>query len=174
MIFAQAANGGGAILNFNSGFAIWVSITLIIFLAVMGKYAVPLIMNALSEREQRIKDSLESAEKALAKAEKISKDNKKALREAEVKAQKIRKEALEDAEVLRNEKIEKAKKDAAKILEDARNTIQQEKKRALTELRNEVADLAVRSATMIIHSELDEKKNKKLVDSFIDDLPKMN
>lgn len=175
LIFAEAASGGGGgILNFNSGFAIWVAITLIIFLVVMGKYAVPLIMGALSEREERIKDSLESAEKALAKAEQISKENDKALREAEVKAQKIRKEALEDAEVLRNEKIEKAKKDAAKILEDARNTIEQEKKRALTELRDEVADLAVKSASMIIHSELDEKKNKELVDSFINDLPKTN
>lgn len=175
LIFAEAASGGGGgILSFNSGFAIWVAITLIIFLAVMAKYAVPLIMGALSEREERIKDSLESAEKALAKAEQISKENDKALREAEVKAQKIRKEALEDAEVLRNEKIEKAKKDAAKILEDARNTIEQEKKRALTELRDEVAELAVLSASRIIHSELDEKKNKKLVDSFINDLPKMN
>ena len=175
LIFAEAASGGGgAILNFNSGFAVWVAITLIIFLAVMGKYAVPLIMGALSEREERIKDSLESAEKALAKAEEISNENEKALREAEVKAQKIRKEALDDAEVLRTEKIEQAKKDASKIIEDARNTIEQEKKRALSELRDEVAELAVKSASMIIHSELDEKKNKKLVDSFINDLPKMN
>lgn len=172
LVLAQA--GGGGILNFNSGFAIWVAITLIIFLAVMAKYAVPLIMAALSEREERIKDSLESAEKALAKAEQISRDNQKALREAEVRAQKIRKEALEDAEILRAEKAEKAKKDAAKILEDARNTIEQEKKRALLELRNEVAELAVKSASLIIHSELDEKKNKELVDSFINDLPKTN
>jgi F-type H+-transporting ATPase subunit b len=175
LIFAEAASGGGGgILNFNSGSAIWVAITLIIFLIVMAKYAVPLIMGALSEREERIKDSLESAEKALAKAEQISKENDKALREAEVKAQKIRKEALEDAEVLRSEKIEKAKKDAAKILEDARNTIEQEKKRALTELRDEVADLAVQAAARIIHAELDVKKNKELVDSFINDLPKTN
>lgn len=175
LIFAEAASGGGGgILNFNSGFAIWVAITLIIFLIVMAKYAVPLIMGALSEREERIKDSLESAEKALAKAEQISKDNEKSLREAEVKAQKIRKEALEDAEVLRAEKIEKAKKDAAKILEDARTTIEQEKQRALQDLRNEVAEMAVQSASVIIHSELDKKKNKELVDSFINDLPKTN
>lgn len=176
LIFAEAASsgGGGGILNFNSGFAIWVAITLILFLIVMTKYAVPVIMQALSEREDRIKESLASAEKALAKAEQISKDNEKALREAEVKAQKIRKEALEDAEVLRVEKIEKAKEDVAKILKDARNTIEQEKKRALQELRDEVADLAVKSASVILHSELDKNKNKELVDSFINDLQKNN
>ncbi|WP_340104835.1 F0F1 ATP synthase subunit B [Rhodohalobacter sp. 8-1] len=163
---------GGGILSFNTGFAIWVLISMLVFLYIMGKYAVPPILQALNEREQRIKDSLESAEKAIAKAERISEDNKKALKEAELKAQKIRKEAIEEAELLRTERIGKAKKDASKLLEDARNTIEQEKKQALSELRNEVAELAVKSASMIIEAELDQEKNKKLVDNFIGDLSK--
>jgi len=169
MMFVLAAGGGG-ILSFNSGFAIWVAITMIIFLYVMGKYAVPLIMDALSERESRIKESLESAEKALQRAEQISKDNEKALREAELKAQQIRKEAIEEAEMLRSERIEKAKEEAAQILEQARTTIEQEKKRALLELRDEVARLAVQSASMILDSEIDEKKNSKLVANTIEDI----
>lgn len=171
-LIIAVSNGGGGILSFNSGFALWVAITLILFLIVMGKYAVPLIMNSLSEREDRIKESLESAEKALARAEQISKDNEKALREAEAKAQQIRKEAIEEAEMLRTERIEKSKQEAAKILEQARITIEQEKKRALTELREEVAILAVQSASKILETELDEKKNTKLVDSFISNITK--
>jgi len=163
---------GGGILSFNTGFAIWVLISMLVFLFVMGKYAVPPILQALNDREQRIKDSLESAEKAIAKAERISEDNKKALKEAEVKAQKIRKEAIEEAEMLRAERIGKAQKDASKLLEDARKMIEQEKKQALSELRNEVAELAVKSASMIIGEELDQDKNKKLVDKFIGDLSK--
>lgn len=163
---------GGGILSFNTGFAIWVLISMLVFLYIMGKYAVPPILQALNEREQRIKDSLESAEKAIAKAERISEDNKKALKEAELKAQKIRKDAIEEAEMLRAERIEKAKKDASKLLEDARKTIEQEKKQAMSELRNEVAELAVKSASMIIEAELDQERNKKLVDNFIGDLSK--
>lgn len=166
--------GGGGLLSFNTGFGIWVAISTLVFLFLMNKYLVPPIMKALNERETRIKDSLESAEKALARAEQVSKDNEKALREAELKAQKIRKQALEDAELMRSEKIEKAKEEAEKILSNARETIEQEKKRALVELRNEVAELAVKSAGMIIQSELDQAKNKKLVDSFINDLSKQN
>ncbi|MDZ7714718.1 MAG: F0F1 ATP synthase subunit B [Balneolaceae bacterium] len=171
-LIIAAGSGGGGILNFNSGFAIWVAITLIIFLVVMAKYAVPLIMDALSEREDRIKESLESAEKALARAEQISKDNEKALREAEVKAQQIRKEAIEEAEMLRAERIEKSKKEADEILEQAKATIEQEKKRALLELRDEVARLAVKSASIILEEELDEKKNQKLVNNYIEDISK--
>lgn len=166
--------GGGGLLSFDTGFGIWVLITTVIFVYLMNKYLVPPIMNALDEREDRIKDSLESAEKALAKAEQISKDNEKALREAELKAQKIRKQALEDAEVLRAEKIEHAKAEADRLLENARKTIEQEKKQALEELRSEVAELAIESASVIIKSELDKEKNRKLVESTINDLSKRN
>ncbi len=162
--------GGGGLLSFNTGFALWILISMIIFLLVMMKYAVPPIMKSLNEREAKIKDSLESAEKALARAEEISKDNEKALREAEAKAQKIRKEALDEAELLRTERISKAKDEAAQIIEQAKNTIEQEKKQALSELREEVARLAIQSASMILDEELDEKKNSKLVDKFITDL----
>lgn len=163
---------GGGILSFETGFAIWVLISMIIFLWGMGKYAVPHIVKALDDREKRIKESLESAEQALAKAEKISQDNDKALREAEVKAQQIRKDAIEEAELLRAERIEKAKKDASKVLEDAKNAIEQEKQRALIELRNEVAELAVQAASIIIDAELDKEKNKKLVEKYISNLSK--
>ncbi|MEX0843786.1 MAG: F0F1 ATP synthase subunit B [Balneolaceae bacterium] len=164
--------GGGGLLSFNTGFAVWIAITMGIFILLMAKYAVPPIMKALEERELKIKDSLESAEKALAKAEQISKDNEKALREAEAKAQQIRKEAVEDAELIRTERINKAKEEAEHLIEQARTSIVQEKKQALMELKTEVAKLAIQSASMIIDSELDEKKNKKLVDSYLSNLSK--
>jgi len=166
--------GGGGLLSFNTGFAIWVLISTVVFLIAMQKYLVPPIMKALDERENRIKDSLESAEKAIAKAEQISKDNEKALKEAEIQAQKIRKEAIEDAELLRSEKIENSRKEADKIIQNARAAIEQEKKNAMVELRKEVSSLAIEAASMIIEAELDEKKNKKLVESFINDLNKKN
>lgn len=164
--------GGGGILSFNPGFAIWILISMIFFLWVMMKYAVPPIMKSLTEREAKIKDSLESAEQALARAEQVSKDNEKALREAEANAQQIRKKAKEEAELLREDLFAKAKDDAAHIVEQARASIEQEKKQALTELREEVAHLAIKAASIILDSELDSKKNSKLVDNFIDDLSK--
>ncbi len=164
--------GGGGLLSFNTGFAIWILISMILFILVMMKYAVPPIMKSLNEREAKIKDSLESAEQALAKAEQISKDNEKALREAEANAQQIRKKAKEEATVLRDDLIAKAKEEAAQIVEQARASIEQEKKQALTELRQEVANLAIQAAETILDSELDAKKNNKLVDNFIDDLSK--
>lgn len=170
MIYLLA--GGGGLLSFNTGFAIWVGISMIVFILLMMKFAVPPIMKALDERELKIKESLESAEKAIARAEKISKDNEKALRDAEAKAQQIRKEAVEDAEMIRTERINNAKEEAEELIEHARTSIEQEKKQAMMDLKSEVAKLAIQAASKIIDSELDVKKNNKLVDSFLSDLSK--
>lgn len=162
----------GGLLSFNTGFAIWIAISLVVFLLIMMKFAMPPIMDALEGRETKIRESLEAAEVALAKAEAISKDNEKALREAESKAHQIRKEAMEDAERIRNERVAKAKDEAEQIIEHAKADIEQEKQSALEALRKEVANLAIQSASMIIDAELDAEKNQKLVDNYINDLTK--
>ena len=162
----------GGLLSFNTGFAIWIAISLVVFLLIMMKFAMPPIMEALEGRETKIRESLEAAEVALAKAEAISKDNENALREAESKAHQIRKEAMEDAERIRNERVAKAKDEAEQIIEHAKADIEQEKQSALEALRKEVANLAIQSASMIIDAELDAEKNQKLVDNYINDLTK--
>lgn len=162
----------GGILSFDPGFAIWELITLIIFIFLLAKYAIPVLRDSLEERETRIKESLASAEKALNRAERISEENEQALRDAEMKAQEIRKEAIEEAEAIRSERIEKSKDEAEQILEQARDTINQEKERALLELRDEVARLAVEAASKILDQELDEQKNTRLVNDFINKLHK--
>lgn len=167
---ASEAGGGGSILEVNPGVVFWTIVTFIILLIVLKKFAWKPILGALEERENSIKDSLSAAEKAMSKAERISKENEAALREAEFEAQKIRKEAIEEAELLRAERIEKAKEEAEQLLEHARNTIDREKKLALLELRDEVAKLAIESASKIIDAELDPKKNSKLVNDYIKEL----
>lgn len=164
--------GGGGLLSFNTGFALWVLISLIVFLFLMMKYALPPISKALNERESRIRESLEAAEKALANAERISKDNKKVLREAEAKAQQIHREAIQEAEMIRTERISKAKEEAEQLVRNARLSIEKEKKQALVELRKEVAKLAVQSASIILKSELDEKKNAALIEDFLGEISK--
>lgn len=157
----------GALLSIDPGLFLWILLVFVLFIFLLSKYAWNPILHALQEREDNIKNSLEAAEKAMAKAEEISRENDSALREAELTAQKIRKDALQEAELLREERIEKARQEAEQLLEHARQTIEQEKKRALTELHDEVATLAIQSASRILDIELDKEKNKKLVDNFI-------
>lgn len=160
------------LLDVDPGLFVWILITFTLFILAFSKFAWKPILGALQQREQSIKESIEAAEVAIKKAEQIFKDNEVALREAEAAAQRIRKEAVEEAEVLRLDRVEKTKEETSRMLDQARATIQAEQKKALEDLRNEVADLAIKSARLILDAEIDETKNRKLVDNFIKDISK--
>lgn len=163
---------GGGFLSFNTGFALWILVTMIVFIAIMAKFAVPTIAKALDERELKIKSSLEAAEKAMARAEEVSAKNEKVLREAELNAQQIRNGAKEQAEAIRAERLDKAQSEAKQLVEDAHKAIEQQKQQALQELRSEVASLVIQATEHLLRSEIDKKKNEKLVDEFINEIHK--
>lgn len=161
-----------SLVNVDPGLFIWIVVTFVTFIFLLSKFAWKPILNALQEREKNIEDSIESAKKALEKAEQISKSNEQALRDAEAHAKKLRQDAAAEAELIRADRIEKARQEAENLIAQARVAIEKEKKQALQELRNEVAKLAIESASKILDAELDVQKNTKLVDSFINDLAK--
>jgi F-type H+-transporting ATPase subunit b len=159
-----------SLVNVDPGLFIWTAVIFFSFLLILAKFVWKPLLGSLQQREQSIRESLDAAETAMKKAEQVSKANEDALRQAEAVAHSIRKDAMDEAEKIRAERIEKAKAEAAALVDAAKTAIDQEKKRAIEELRNEVADLAILSAKKILSAELDEKKNRALVDGFIKDL----
>jgi len=159
-----------SLVNVDPGLFIWTAVIFFSFLLVLAKFVWKPLLGSLQQREQSIRESLDAAETAMKKAEQVSKANEDALRQAEAVAHSIRKDAMDEAEKIRAERIEKAKLEAAALVDAAKTAIDQEKKRAIEELRNEVADLAILSAKKILSAELDDKKNRALVNGFIKDL----
>ncbi|MEN9839650.1 MAG: hypothetical protein RL177_1129 [Bacteroidota bacterium] len=159
-----------SLVNVDPGLFIWTAVIFFSFLLILAKFVWKPLLGSLQQREQSIRESLDAAETAMKKAEQVSKANEDALRQAEAVAHSIRKDAMDEAEKIRAERIEKAKAEAAALVDAAKTAIDQEKKRAIEELRNEVADLAILSAKKILSAELDDKKNRALVDGFIKDL----
>ncbi len=159
-----------SLVNVDPGLFIWTAVIFFTFLLILAKFVWKPLLGSLQQREQSIRESLDAAETAMKKAEQVSKANEEALRQAEAIAHSIRKQAMDEAEAIRSERIEKAKAEAAALVDAAKTAIDQEKKLAIEELRNEVADLAIKAAREILRTELDETKNRKLVDSFIKDI----
>jgi len=154
------------------GIFIWTTVCFLAVWYILKKKAWGPVSTALGERETKIQDSMDRAEKALAEAKQLSADNEKARREAESQAQKIIGEAREAADKVKSEEVEKTKSAIKHMQEQARADIEQEKLNAISQLRKEVADLAIKSAEKILVENIDATKNSKLVDSFIDGLPK--
>ena len=173
MLLAAAGDGDPtpALLAVEPGLAIWTLIIFSLVLLILSRTAWPAITSALDTREDNIRESMEQAEKALAEARQVQSDNKKALREAEQEAQSILREAREAAERLREEEKGKLQAEIKQMKELAENDIAREKEGAIQALRAEVIDLTVQAAGKIIQENLDDKRQRSMVDKFISELP---
>ncbi|MDP2207919.1 MAG: F0F1 ATP synthase subunit B [Bacteroidota bacterium] len=159
-------------LDINPGLIIWTIVTFLILMFLLTKLAWKPLLSALEKREEHIRSSIDRAEKAARDAEHQAAENKKHIANAEVKASKLLKEGHELGEKLKAEIVEKAHHHARHMVESAKLEIEREKEAALLKLRSEVADLAIIAAKKIIGETLDVEKHRKVVDSYLDELPK--
>lgn len=168
----ETEEGKPSLLAVNPGLIFWTVITFIILLILLKKVAWKPILGILEERENFIKDSLDRAEKARLEAEKLLTENRDALARTEEEAQKIIAQGREFAEKLKEQIISDSRLEAKKMLEDASAEIKRKNDEAFESLKSQVALIAIQAAEKIMKENLDQDKQKHLVDRFIDDLPK--
>ena len=161
-----------SLLSPHAGLIFWTLIVFALLLFVLGKYAWKPMVSALDEREKTIEESLTRAESALKEARAMQADNEIVRRDAERQAQSILRDARNASDELRTEEVEKTRALLAHLQEQARADIEREKTQALVALRAEVASLAIGAAGKILNENLDDDRQRKLVESFLDDLPK--
>ncbi len=159
-------------LEINPGLIVWTIITFVILLVILRAKAWKPLVQALTEREEKIRAALQHAEDAQAEAQRLLDENKRQLAKAEEQSQRVIKEGREMGEKLKSEIVEKANSSSRAMIEQAKDEIRREKEAALTQLRTEVADLAIGVAGKIIDQNLDTPKQRQLVDSAIKDLQK--
>ena len=121
------------------------------------------------ERTRTIQDNLDSAEKAKTEAEELRQQYEDSISEAKEKANQIIMKAHEDAESERSAIIRKSQEEAEKIISDADKAIENERKLVLRQAQSEIADLAIEAASKIIGENVDDEKNRRLVDKFLSD-----
>ena len=150
--------------DFSVGLFFWQTLLFVVLVFFLRKYAWKPILNAVEEREEGIKNALDSAEKAKNEMKNLNADNERILAEARIERDNLLKEAREIKNNIINEAKTQAGSEADKILTSAKEQINNEKMKAITELKNSVADLSIDMATMVLKSELkDADKQKELV-----------
>ena len=159
-------------LELNPGLIIWTAVTFLVLLLLLRKIAWKPLLNALHLREENIRSSLERAEKAKEEAERVLEENRKNLQNAEEQAQHVIKEGRAAAERMKNDLLERANASSRRMIKQAREEIQREKEAALVELRREVVDLAIQAASKILREELNERRQRKVVEEFLTGFPK--
>jgi F-type H+-transporting ATPase subunit b len=172
MFFSEGGEGGGSLLDVNPGLIFWTVITFVILLLILKKFAWKPILNALSERENLIKDSLDKAEKARVEFERLTEENKIRIAKAEEEAQKVIAQGREYAEKIKAQVVEQSKVEAKKMIEDAVAAIERKQQESFSNLKEQVADIAINAAEKIIRENLDKEKQLKIVDKYIQDIAK--
>jgi len=145
-------------------------ITFFILLAVLYKYAWKPILDALDKREDSIRRSVEEAEKIRIEFERISEKQAKIISDSEIKAKNIidqsRKAAVEAAKTIET----KVREESKILLENAHREIKEETLKAQSDLRAESAHIAVELAAKLLEENLDDQKNRKIVDEYIKEI----
>ncbi|MBB27837.1 MAG: ATP synthase F0 subunit B [Gemmatimonadetes bacterium] len=162
------------LLQVEPGLMIWTLVTFVLLLIVLRVVAWKPLLGMLNEREQRIQESLEQADKARQEAQAAAEENREAMTQAQAEAQRAITEGREAAERVAADVRSRAEAEAQQLLQQAQRTIRQEKDQAIQELRNQVADLAILAAGKVLDENLDEGRNRKIVDDFIEGIPGVN
>jgi len=158
--------------DINPGLGIWTSVVFVLLVIVLGKYAWKPLLQSLKDREDKIRDSLEQAERARADASELIKQNERNMARAEEEYQRIVQDARAMGEKVKEEIVTKARTQAQQELQNAKEEIQRDVDAAKQQLRTEVADLAIKAAEKILDENLDAGKQKKIIDDVLKELPK--
>jgi F-type H+-transporting ATPase subunit b len=150
------------------GLLIYMSITFLVVLFLLKKFAWKPILKMIREREESIENALKSAEKAKTEMQALQAGNERILAEARNERDRMLKEARDIKEQIVNEAKGLAKAEGDKMISAARETIQTEKMAAITELKNQVAQLSIEIAEKILKRELAaENKQKELIGDLL-------
>lgn len=150
------------------GLLFWMTLTFVILLFLLGKFAWKPIVNAVNDRETSIVDALNQAKLAKKEMEDLKSDNERILREAKIERDGILKEAREIKERIVAEAKDIAKSEGEKMIEAAKQTITSEKNAAMADIKSQIGTLSVNIAESILKQKLDNSEaQNELVQNYL-------
>ena len=145
-------------------------VTFAIFVWFCMKFVWPVIITAMEERQQKIADGLDAADRAMRDLEAAQDKATDQMKEAKQEAAGI----VDQANKRGNQIVEEAKQQAItegdRLKVAAEAEIEQEINRAKEELRASVAGLALAGAENVLEASIDDKANRALVDNLASQL----
>jgi F-type H+-transporting ATPase subunit b len=139
---------------------------LVLFL-VLRQFAFPALTKTLDERQTKIKEGIDNAERASQAIKDAEKRVEALMNEARLESQKVIAGATQAAERLKADIEHQAQQRGREIEQQAAKRIEQQIAQAKAELRAHVADLSIAAAERVIGQSLDTATNRRLVDEFV-------
>mgnify|MGYP002715380572 CR=1 FL=1 len=154
-------------LDFNVWNIVWSVVNILILYILLRIFLFKPIRKIMNERTQMVQNDLDSAKKSKEEAEELKKQYDEDLSNAKEEAQKIIAEAQGIAESEKAVMLKKSQEEADRLIVDANKNIENERKKIIQQTQSKIADLAIEAASKIIGENVDDDKNRRLVDKFL-------
>ena len=145
-------------------------VTFAMFVWFCMKFVWPVIIEAMEEREKKIADGLDAADRAMRDLESAKNQASDQMKEAKQEAAGIVDQANKRANQIVDEAKQQAIAEGDRLKAAAQADIEQEVNRAKEELRASVAGLAIAGAEKVLEASVDDKANRALVDKLASQL----
>lgn len=135
----------------------------VLLLFILKKFLYKPILKMLDERQKKVKEGLEYAEKMKAESEQSEKRREQVQLTAKNEAKEIVAAARKEAKKMADGMVQEAEKEARSITEKARNDAAKEYEVRLKELEKEAVSVASRMVERLLKDALSAKEQKDII-----------
>ena len=146
---------------------LWGSLSFMVLFVAMAKLALPGMNKAMDARSEKIRSSLDEADRAREQAQVVLADYQRQLADAKAEAGRIIDDARQTAESVKRDLMARAEAEAEEQRQRNAEQIAAERDRVMSELQGQVAVLAVDMAERVVEASLDRDASLRLIENYI-------
>ena len=150
--------------------AFWSVVSFALLFLLLKKYAFPPILEALEDRENKIRTEISDAEKLRQEAQELKTDLEKELKNAHEKANTIVQMAGDESKKIQEKTIQETQAKVRQMQSDAEQEIQIAQNKLLNEIRGYTAALTIAATEKVLKKSLGDEDKKRLIDESIEEV----
>ncbi len=153
--------------SLNFGLSVLIVVSFIIVYIIFSKFFWKPIAGIINDREEMIKNDIESAKKALSDAENNKRLSEEILFNTRKEADNIVIEARRKAERIKADVIQTAKIESSFIIDHAKKKAELEKLKVIDNLKNDIAGLTMLSTEKVLHRLITSEEQRNLINAIV-------
>jgi F-type H+-transporting ATPase subunit b len=162
--------GANALISVKPGLMIWTIICFAATFFILKRYAFGRVQAMIDDRRERIRQSIEEADRAREEARALLEEHRALIGQAKSEAEEILTEARRVSDAQRERVRAETEEDRQRRLEETRRQIEQATAQALGQIREEVGKLSLLAAEKITRMALTDADQQRLIDEALGEL----
>ena len=152
------------------GLYIWTIVTFLVLLALLARFAWRPLLDALEQRQEVIRKSLDDARLAREELAQVKTEASRLLAEARTEAAEIVSRTRSETARFADEMKAKARTDADALVKRAEREIEMQAARVIENIRRETVELSVAIASKILRRDVSKEDNERLMQDTLKEM----